>query len=117
MLYTLEDFSAHTHKLMKAHLLAYALDHKWFLNSQAGTTYVSDNHPEFLSYLFLHLDPWGIESFNHPKQSPSQHMIFETQVHCLLHQHRLPFVDDPNLHLSVGTSFKNSLQAGKLCSL
>lgn len=69
---------------MKAHALAYALDNQCFLNSQAGTMFISDNHPGLLLFLFPHLDPWGIGSFNHPGWAASQRLSFESQVKCLL---------------------------------
>ncbi|KAF8443744.1 hypothetical protein L210DRAFT_3611229 [Boletus edulis BED1] len=79
--YTLGDHSPRSRESMKAH----ALDRRRFLNSQAGTNYVADNHPGFLSYLFPHLDPWGIGGFNHPGHP----------VKCLLHQYQSPFARDP----------------------
>ncbi|KAF8122489.1 hypothetical protein EV363DRAFT_1104622, partial [Boletus edulis] len=93
--YTLGDYSPHSRESMKAHALAYALDRKRFLNSEAGNAYVSDSHPGFLSFLFPHLDPWGIGGFNHPARSSAQRLSFETQLRCLLRQYQSPFARDP----------------------
>ena len=93
--YTMGNYLPRSHESIKAHALVYALDRNRFLNSQAGTDYISDNHPGFLSYLFPQLDPWGIDGFNHPGRTASQRLLFECQVKCLLRQYRSPFVRNP----------------------
>jgi hypothetical protein len=93
--YTCGDHSPRSRESMKVHALAYALDRKRFINSQAGINYVGDSHPGLLSYLFPHLDPWGIGGFNHPGRSASQRLSFAAQVKCLLRQFRSPFTTDP----------------------
>lgn len=94
--YTLGDHSPRSRESMKANALAHALDRKRFLNSDAGNAFISDNHPGFLSYLFPHLDPWGIGGFNHPGRSSTSKLSFEAQLMCLLRQHHSPFTNDPN---------------------
>ena len=79
---------------MKACALAYVLDHKQFLNSQAGSKYINDNHLGLLAYLFPHLDPWGIGGFHHPSCQKTQRLSFDVQVRCLLRQYHSPFARD-----------------------
>ncbi|KAF8421884.1 hypothetical protein L210DRAFT_3390581, partial [Boletus edulis BED1] len=92
--YTLGDHSPRSRESMKAHALAYALDHRRFINSQAGTAFLGDSHPGLLAYLFPHLDPWGIGGFHHPGRTGTQRLSFEMQVKCLLRQFRSPFARD-----------------------
>ncbi|KAF8136457.1 hypothetical protein EV363DRAFT_1119758, partial [Boletus edulis] len=92
--YTLGDHSPRSRESMKAHALAYALDHRRFINSQAGTSFIGDSHPGLLAYLFPHLDPWGIGGFHHPGRLKGQRLSFELQVKCMLRQYRSPFARD-----------------------
>ena len=92
--YTLGDHSPQSCESMKACALAYVLDHKQFLNSQAGSEYINDNHLGLLVYLFPHLDPWEIRGFHHPSRQKTQQLLFDVQVRCLLHQYHSPFVRD-----------------------
>ncbi|KAF8833395.1 hypothetical protein BDN67DRAFT_876520, partial [Paxillus ammoniavirescens] len=93
--YTSGDQSSKSHKSMKAHALAFALDCKHFLTSCAGAQYLSDGDEGLMSYLFPHLDPWGIGGFNHPARSRGQTLSFEQQVKNLLLQDDSAFERDP----------------------
>ncbi|KAI6014874.1 hypothetical protein BKA83DRAFT_4465681 [Pisolithus microcarpus] len=91
--YTEEDHSERSHNAMRARALAYAMDHKKFLVSKTGSSFVSDADPAMMTYLFPHLDPWGIGGFNNPACSPRQRISFERQVRNLLLQDTcFPFV-------------------------
>lgn len=92
--YTLGDHSVKSREAMKVQALAYALDNKRFLHSRAGSGFVSESHPGLMSYLFPHLDPWGIGGFNHPARVGEQRLTVEAQVKCLLRQHDSPFRRD-----------------------
>ncbi|KAG9310604.1 hypothetical protein JVU11DRAFT_9169 [Chiua virens] len=78
--YTLGDHSPQSRDMMKAHALAYALDQKRFIRSQAGSSFINDIDVGFLSYLFPHLDPWGIGGFNHPGRAKNQRISFSAQL-------------------------------------
>ncbi|KIK16143.1 hypothetical protein PISMIDRAFT_30929 [Pisolithus microcarpus 441] len=92
--YTEEDHSERSHNAMRARALAYAMDHKKFLVSKTGSSFVSDADPAMMTYLFPHLDPWGIGGFNNPACSPRQRISFERQVRNLLLQVNSPFAQD-----------------------
>ncbi|KAI6004020.1 hypothetical protein EDD15DRAFT_2385121 [Pisolithus albus] len=92
--YTEGDHSQRSHNAMKARALAYAMDNKKFLVSKTGSSFVSDAEPGMMTYLFPHLDPWGIGGFNNPARSPQQRISFERQVRNLLLQVNSPFARD-----------------------
>lgn len=92
--YTEGDYSPRSRESMKLHALAHALDHKRFVRSNSGSKFLSDDFPGLLSFMFLHLDPWGISGFFHPGRSQEQYLSFDAQVSCLLHQYDSPFIWD-----------------------
>jgi hypothetical protein len=81
---------------MKARVISWCLDRKWFVRIQSRSTAVNDKDPGLLSSLFPHLDCWGIGGFCEPYHTPDQHISFECQVWNLLLQHNSPFQKDPN---------------------
>jgi len=48
---------------MKVTALAWCLARKKFMKMQSRTNLLSEHDPDFLIYLFPHLDPWGIGGF------------------------------------------------------
>jgi hypothetical protein len=63
---------------------------------QGGSTLLSDRDPAMLTYVFPHLDPWGIVGFCQSNRTADQHISFERQVKNLLLQDNSPFQADPN---------------------
>lgn len=64
--YTDGDDTPKSYYHMKASALAWCLARKKFLKMQSGTNLLSERDPGFLTYLFPHLDPWGIGGFCEP---------------------------------------------------
>ncbi|KAG2079451.1 uncharacterized protein F5147DRAFT_749549 [Suillus discolor] len=58
--FTQGDHSSQSREKMKLHALAYVLDRKCFLLSRTGVSFIADNDPGLMSYLFPHIDPWDI---------------------------------------------------------
>lgn len=81
--YTLGDDSPLSYRKMKVEALERCLQGKPYLVSGKGTSPLPDfNNPYLLSWLFPHLDPWGIGGFLHPLR---KHFIsVEQQVKHLL---------------------------------
>ncbi|KIK21739.1 hypothetical protein PISMIDRAFT_29840 [Pisolithus microcarpus 441] len=91
--YTQGDHSEQSQNAMKARALAYAMDHKNLLVSKTGSSFISDADPAMMTYLFPHLDLWGIGGFNNPARSPEQQISFERQVNSpFAHDTCFPFV-------------------------
>lgn len=57
---------------------------------------LSDRDPAFMTYLFPHLDPWGIMGFEQSERSDSQRISFAQQVKNVLLLDKSPFQADPN---------------------
>ena len=93
--YTQGDQSYRSRQAMKATALAHALQHKPFLVSRSGSTFMNDDSPCLLSALFPHLDPWGIGGFNHPSRRNTCRISLERQVKNLLRHVDSPFESDP----------------------
>jgi hypothetical protein len=81
---------------MKASALAWCLSRKKYIKMQGGTTLLSDRDPAMLTYIFPHLDPWGIAGFYQSECTEDQYISFEHQVKNLLMQDSSPFQVDPN---------------------
>ncbi|TFK57005.1 hypothetical protein OE88DRAFT_1709437 [Heliocybe sulcata] len=98
---------------MKSKALAWCLDKKKFIRVRAGSAFVDDRDPGLLSWMFPHLDPWGIGGFYEPCHSPEQHISFGTQVRQLLQQHDSHFQRDANFaykrEVSSTTSFRTDV--------
>ncbi|EGN98199.1 hypothetical protein SERLA73DRAFT_55221 [Serpula lacrymans var. lacrymans S7.3] len=93
--YAAGDYTPKDYKLMKAQSLSRVLDSGNFLKMQSGSQFINDRDPGLMSYLFPHLDPWGIGGFNKPNCHPDQRISFERQVQNLLKQHDSLFQKDP----------------------
>ena len=90
------DHSPQNHDIMKASALAWCLDRKQFIKMQSGSQLLSDRDPGLLTFVFPHLDPWGIGGFYERRRSKAQYISFERQVRNLLMQDESPFRADPN---------------------
>ncbi|TFK78281.1 hypothetical protein K466DRAFT_457902, partial [Polyporus arcularius HHB13444] len=68
--YTCGDESPVSYREMKMRALSHCLDGGTFVTSTAGERFVPDfENPALLTWLFPHLDPWGIGSFHHPHRT------------------------------------------------
>jgi hypothetical protein len=94
--YTTGDRSPQNYQIMKASALAWCLSRKKFIKMQSGLKLLSDRDPAMLTYLFPHLDPWGLVGFYQQHRSADQYVSLECQVKDLLLQHDSPFQADPN---------------------
>ncbi|TFK87838.1 hypothetical protein K466DRAFT_490148, partial [Polyporus arcularius HHB13444] len=93
--YTDSSDSPMTYNQMKLKALAHCLSGGRFVRSQAGSRFVPDfENPSLLSWLFPHLDPWGIGGFFEPARSCK--LTLEEQLKYLLRVHESPFERDPD---------------------
>ncbi|KAI0349036.1 hypothetical protein OH77DRAFT_1415646, partial [Trametes cingulata] len=93
--YTDGDGSHRSYVEMKARALTHCLKKRQFLQSQAGSQFVPDfENEDLLTWLFPHLDPWGIGGF-HCKDR-SVRLSMEQQLKYLLKVVDSPFRDDPD---------------------
>ncbi|TFK81783.1 hypothetical protein K466DRAFT_501536, partial [Polyporus arcularius HHB13444] len=93
--YTCGDRSPVSYRDMKLRALAHCLNGGRFVRSQAGDTFVPDfQNPALLTWLFPHLDPWGIGGFYHPDRATPIGM--EEQLRYLLQLADGPFQRDPD---------------------
>jgi hypothetical protein len=83
--YTEGDHSPRSRGAMKVHTLAHALDHKPFIQSHAGSSYISDGHFSLMACMFLHLDLWGIGRFHHPGRASRHHCSRSQHADSLLY--------------------------------
>ncbi|KAI9067677.1 hypothetical protein FKP32DRAFT_1561454, partial [Trametes sanguinea] len=80
---------------MKLEAVAHCLRGRSFIKSQAGSRFVPDfDNPSLLSWLFPHLDPWGIGGFCHPQRE--RQLSLDQQLKYLLQVAGSPFAADPN---------------------
>jgi hypothetical protein len=93
---TAGDRSPQNYCIMKASALAWFLSRKQFIKMQGGSKLLFNTDPAILTYLFPHLDPWGIMGFDQSQPTQNQHISFEHQVKNLLMQYQLRFQVDPN---------------------
>ncbi len=78
---------------MSMRALSHCLDGKAFVQSQAGSRLIPDfQNPMLLSWLFPHLDPWGIGGFQEPRRL--RPLSLEQQLKYLLTVDESPFRDD-----------------------
>jgi hypothetical protein len=92
--YTLGDTSRLGYRQMKLTALQHCLDGKPFILQKAGDTPLPDfDNPELLSWLFPHLDPWGIAGFCHPARA--RYISMEEQVQYFLRVEDPCFEVDP----------------------
>lgn len=85
-----------TDSQMKARALKWCLDGRSFLNVRAGDRLFPDRDPRMLTFVFPHLDPWGIGGFNNPARHSSQALSMQHQTKNLLEMYNSPFKRDPS---------------------
>ena len=92
--YTEGDFTPKNYRQMKATALSWCLDGKQFIKSTAGSQLICDRDEGLLTFLFPHLDPWGIGNFCARDHRQDQKISFERHVCNLLLQVNSPFQKD-----------------------
>ncbi|KAH9850103.1 hypothetical protein C2E23DRAFT_736065, partial [Lenzites betulinus] len=93
--YTDNDDTPVNYRRMTMVALAHCLADGRFLKVQAGSKLIPDfRNPNLLSWLFPHLDPWGIGGFHkHERFTP---LTMAQQLKYLLSVHDSPFRKDPD---------------------
>ncbi|KAI0698726.1 hypothetical protein C8Q76DRAFT_633801, partial [Earliella scabrosa] len=91
--YTCGDDSPVAYREMKMQAINHCLNGGTFIRSQSGSRFIPDfENPSLLTWMFPHLDPWGIGGFHHPnRQVP---ITMEEQLKYLLSIHDSPFEKD-----------------------
>ncbi|EIM79104.1 uncharacterized protein STEHIDRAFT_69926, partial [Stereum hirsutum FP-91666 SS1] len=84
------------HQSSKVRALQWVLDHKPYVSVQPGSKLFPDRDPRMLTFVFPHLDPWGIGGFNHTSRSGDAIISMQHQTRNLLMQYDSPFERDPN---------------------
>ncbi|KAI0735616.1 hypothetical protein C8Q76DRAFT_584759, partial [Earliella scabrosa] len=80
---------------MKAYALKHCLSGGTFVQSRAGSRFVPDfENSSLLSWLFPHLDPWGIGGFFEPRRT--RPLSLDEQLKYLMHLKSSPFKTDPD---------------------
>ncbi|PPQ74557.1 hypothetical protein CVT26_007815 [Gymnopilus dilepis] len=98
--YTDGDESATAYHAMKILALERCLSGKPFLSSGTGSTLVRDfDNPCILTWLFPHLDPWGIGGFHEPKRIVK--LTMKEQLEHLLKSDNRSFEEDPEFAFTV----------------
>ncbi|KAI0730648.1 hypothetical protein C8Q76DRAFT_573271, partial [Earliella scabrosa] len=93
--YTDSDDTPQNIKLMSMRAVSHCLNGGGFIKSQAGSTFIPDfENPSLLSWLFPHLDPWGIGGFHEPRRLTS--LSLDQQLKYLLAVEGSPFRKDPD---------------------
>ncbi|KAI0717708.1 hypothetical protein C8T65DRAFT_571452, partial [Cerioporus squamosus] len=93
--YTCGDDSPVSYRDMKMRALSHCLHGGRFVYSKAGDKFVPDfANPALLTWLFPHLDPWGIGGFHHPSRSIK--ITMEEQLKYLLELDDGHFECDPD---------------------
>lgn len=81
--YTTGDDSPQSYRDMKMQALTHCLEGGGFVMSRSGSKPIPDfDNPYLLSWLFPHLDPWGIGGFHHPERR--RRISSELQLRYLL---------------------------------
>ena len=89
------DDTPYNYQEMGMKALAHCLKGGRFIASQAGSRLVPDfENPSLLSWLFPHLDPWGIGGFHEPRRT--RKLSLEQQLKYLLMVDGSPFRNDPD---------------------
>ena len=110
--FTMGDGETEGYRLMKLRALAHCRTGRRYVRAQAGSQYIPDfENPQLLSWLFPHLDPWGIGGFHHPQRERRLSML--EQLKYLLSVCDSPFQRDPNFAFV----YYNILQKKKVCEL
>lgn len=93
--YTAGDHTPCNFQQMKATTLTHCLDGRCFVRVLNGSTLVNKHDPVFMSWAFLHLDPFGIGGFNDLNCSEGYQLTFSHQLWNLLLQDDSRFASDP----------------------
>ena len=89
------DNAPQNHIEMSMRALSHCLSGGSFLQSQAGSSLIPDFHnSSLLSWLFPHLDPWGIGAFHEPRRL--RPLSLDQQLRYLLAVDGSPFKNDPD---------------------
>ena len=108
--YTCGDQSPVAYREMKMKALSHCLSGGRFIRSQAGDKFVPDfENPSLLTWMFPHLDPWGIGGFHEPSREVPISM--EEQLKYLLEVEDSPFERDPDFAFV----YYNILQKKAVC--
>ncbi len=108
--YTCGDDSPVSYQDMKMRALQHCIDGGRFIRSQSGDRFIPDfENPSLLTWMFPHLDPWGIGGFYHPNRAIKLSM--EEQVKYLLSIHDSPFEHDADFAFVC----YNIMQKKKVC--
>jgi len=92
--YTDGDDTPTNYRVMKATALEHCVSGRPFIASGRGSALVPDfNNPSILTWLFPHLDPWGIGGFYHPNRKIP--ITMEDQLSHLLRSYDKRFQQDP----------------------
>ncbi|KAI0706590.1 hypothetical protein C8Q76DRAFT_819012 [Earliella scabrosa] len=87
--YTSGDDSPVAYRDMKLQAISHCLNNGRFIRSQAGDRFVPDfENPSLLTWMFPHLDPWGIGGFHHPGRAIP--LTMQEQLTYLLQVHHSP---------------------------
>ena len=93
--YTLGDDSPVSYRDMKMKALSHCINGGRFLCSHSGDKFVPDfENPSLMTWLFPHLDPWGIGGFH--EQSRLVAVSMEDQLKYLMEVDDSPFQKDPD---------------------
>ena len=108
--YTMGDEAPVSYRDMKMKALSHCLAGGRFVRSQAGDRFIPDfENPSLLTWLFPHLDPWGIGGFHElAREVP---ITMEEQLKYLLELDESPFERDPNFAFV----YYNILQKKAVC--
>lgn len=108
--YTCGDDSPVSYQDMKMRALQHCIDGGRFIRSQSGDRFIPDfENPSLLTWMFPHLDPWGIGGFHHPNRTVRLSM--EEQVKYLLSIYDSPFECDADFAFV----YYNILQKKNVC--
>lgn len=93
--YTLGNEAPKSYREMKMQALSHCLAGGKFIRSQGGERFIPDfQNPSLLTWLFPHLDPWGIGGFHEPARTVQ--ITMEEQLKYLLELDDNRFERDPN---------------------
>lgn len=108
--YTMGDESPVSYRDMKMKALSHCLSGGRFVRSQAGDRFMPDfENPSLLTWLFPHLDPWGIGGFHEPARVIP--ITMEEQLKYLMELDDSPFERDPDFAFV----YYNILQKKAVC--
>ncbi|KAI0706471.1 hypothetical protein C8Q76DRAFT_566412, partial [Earliella scabrosa] len=108
--YTCGDDTPVSYRNMKFRALNHCLTGGRFVQSQAGERFIPDfENPSLMTWMFPHLDPWGIGGFHHPQRT--RPLTLEEQLRYLLELHDSPFAKDADFAFV----YYNILQKKAVC--